>query len=75
MSIEQIVAEIDKNISILVEARKVLTGTPVQHAKPVLVVSKRKHHNISAAGRKRIAEAQRARWAKLNKETRGKKAA
>jgi hypothetical protein len=64
MTIDSILAEIDSEISRLKQARALLSGdgekNPAASAPP-------KKHRMSAAGRKRIADAQRARWAKQKK--------
>ena len=38
----------------------------MRESKPTTAIATRKKRTISAAGRKRIAAAQRARWAKIN---------
>ena len=55
MNMREIVAELDNEISLLAQVRATLMGT--NHAAP-------KRGPNSAAGRKRIADAQRKRWAK-----------
>jgi hypothetical protein len=60
------VRTLDKAISVL---RKLVKGTRLS-----LVAGGRKTRTMSAAGRRKIAAAQRARWAKW-KATRAKKAA
>jgi hypothetical protein len=56
-----ILASIDSEISILREARALLTGNSAGRK---LGRPARKRHTMSAEGRARIAAAQRARWAK-----------
>src|SRR5450432_821012 len=51
----------------IAELRAILTGTPTEPA--TLEVSKGKRRRMSAAGRARIAEAQRKRWAASKKES------
>lgn len=74
MSIEELVAAIDKEISRLKSARALLSGstaiTPTRKAtEPAPAPAKKvaKRRRMSAAGRKRIAEAQRKRWAAQKK--------
>ena len=69
MVVKQIVAELDQEILRLREARQLLAGASPngnrrgRPAKSLRIVSKRKKHNLSAAGRKRISEALKRRWA------------
>lgn len=70
MAIENILAQIDAEISRLSQARKLLanigTATPtvVRNVKRAAAKAKpRKKHVLSAEARKRIADAQRKRWA------------
>lgn len=70
MAIENILAQIDSEIERLSQARKLLanigTATPtvVRKAKKAAAKAKpRKKHVLSAEARKRIADAQRKRWA------------
>ena len=70
MAIDNILAQIDSEIARLSQARKLLanigTATPtvVRNAKKAAVKAKpRKKHVLSAEARKRIADAQRKRWA------------
>ncbi len=71
MSFEKLVAEIDAEISRLTQAKQLLTGGAVTPAKrgpgrpPATAVVKPKKRKMSAAGRARIAAAQKARWAKV----------
>ena len=62
METKQIITELDKEIARLREARALLVGSTngVKPAAP-------KRQPISAEGKKRIAEAQRKRWAKVKK--------
>ncbi len=73
MQLSQILAEIDKEISRLEQARKILAGESSQPTKSArratTVVSasespvkRKKKRNLSPEGRKRIAEAVRRRW-------------
>jgi len=59
--IERILAELDKEISRLQQVRSLLTQDGARPATTKVVRRKRK---MSAEGRKRIADAQRKRWAK-----------
>jgi hypothetical protein len=60
MTTERIIAEIDAEIARLKQVRALLSTTATNDgAKPV-----RKRLKLSAAARKRIAAAQKARWAK-----------
>jgi hypothetical protein len=61
MTIDSILAEIDSYISQLKHARALLSGGG---AKKTATPAAPKKHNISAAARKRIGDAQRRRWAK-----------
>ena len=73
MQLSQILAEIDKEISRLEQARKILAGESSPSLKssrrgPSAVsgsespVKRKKKRNLSPEGRKRIAEAVRRRW-------------
>jgi hypothetical protein len=62
MSIEGIVQEVRAEIGRLQQVLALLGGTVHVQRKPAKVRAKR---HMSAAGRKRIAAAQRARWAKV----------
>jgi hypothetical protein len=61
MTIETILAEIDAEIAQLKQARALLSGDGAKKSATPVVRKKRK---MSAAGRKRIGDAQRKRWAK-----------
>ena len=70
MAIDNILSQIDSEIARLQQARKLLAtlGTGANHAsgkssKAAAKPKPRKRRKISAEGRKRIAEAQRKRWA------------
>jgi hypothetical protein len=60
MDFKSIVRDIDRQISELQKARKAIAGLGGVVGKGI-----RGAHKMSAAGRKRIAAAQRARWAKI----------
>jgi hypothetical protein len=60
MTLDKILAEIDSEIAQLKRARALLSGDGAKNtAGPV-----RKRRKMSAASRKKIADAQRKRWAK-----------
>ena len=69
MTIEAILAEIDAEISRLTEARRLLSAAGSSSAKPAKRGPKkstakvRKTRVLSADARKRIADAQKRRWA------------
>jgi hypothetical protein len=70
MAIENILAQIDSEIARLSQARKLLaslggaTSTTAGKAKKAVAKAKpRKKHVLSPEARKRIADAQRKRWA------------
>lgn len=62
METNQIIAELDKEIARLREARALLSGSP--HA---FKATTPKRRNLSAEARKKIADAQKKRWAKVKK--------
>ncbi len=62
--IDRILAEIDNEISRLQQVRSLLAPGARGGTKPSTTKVKRKRPPLSAAARKRIAEAQKARWAK-----------
>jgi len=66
--IENILAQIDNEISRLQQVRSPLTRDPV---KPPTAKAKLSRRPLSAAARKRIADAQKARWAKLKGTKKG----
>jgi hypothetical protein len=74
MNIQNIVVEIDAEISRLQQVMALLTGTsttkkqkPGQPANASLAAKARTRRTLSAEGREKIAAAQRARWAKSKK--------
>jgi hypothetical protein len=67
MTISVVLSQIDIEISRLQQARKLLAGSDVGNGRATK--PHRKKRTISAAGRARIAAAQRARWAKVKKKT------
>ncbi len=67
MSLENVVQEIDKEIFRLQEARKLLSGSASVNLSTALKAGTVKvpgKRNLSPAARKRIADAQKRRWAK-----------
>jgi hypothetical protein len=87
MGIAEIIASIDRDISTLQKARTLIAtrtsggrkrGRPSKSAAAVMAfvsrpAKKRKKRNLSPEGRKRIAEAQRRRWAAKRKAIAGAK--
>ena len=75
MNIETIISEIDAEIVRLEQAKRLLAGTTTKRepGRPRVNVTsapapkKKARRKMSAAGRARIAAAQKARWAKLRK--------
>jgi hypothetical protein len=72
MSILDVVAEIDREISRLQQAKELLTGTVVKRGpgrpgRPAGSTNSKPRRVLSAAARAKIAAAQRARWAKQKK--------
>jgi hypothetical protein len=62
MTIESILASIDKEIATLEKVRAVLSGNAAK--KTTAPTVRHKKRKMSAAARKRIGDAQRKRWAK-----------
>ena len=82
MEVSRIIAEIDAQISKLEQAKALLQGTsttgtgrgrPRKNVPPTTPAatkgSVKKKRNLSADARKRIAEAQKRRWAERRKES------
>ena len=75
MNVSAILEQIDEEISHLKQARALLTDEPVKRSvgRPkkdvVAIVAKPKKRKLSAAGKAKIAAAQKARWAELRKKT------
>jgi hypothetical protein len=63
----EILASIDAEISVLKQARALLTGTSHGPNGGWIASGKHKRHTMSAEGRAAIAAAQRKRWAKQKK--------
>lgn len=75
MEVSKIVAELDKEISRLKEARALLAGGPSSRrgaGKTRSAVKPRKR-TMTAEGRRRIAEAMKKRWAERKKQQNAKK--
>jgi hypothetical protein len=79
MNVSTILEQIDEEISRLKQARALLTDEPVKKAvgrpkKAVVAIAlKPKRNKLSAAGRAKIAAAQKARWAETKKTAPAKK--
>jgi hypothetical protein len=69
MGIAQILSSIDLQLAQLRQARAVLGGETAAHEKAhkSIKMAKTKKRVLSAEGRRRIAEAQKKRWAALKK--------
>ena len=65
LSRESIIAEIRKDIALMEGVIKLLGGGKMVSIDEVVGKTKKARRKISAAGRRRIATAQRARWAKI----------
>jgi hypothetical protein len=65
MSINTLVSEIDHEIAGLTQARKILTSLNGHSTRPAAGTHKRRP--LSVAARKRIAAAQKKRWAEQRK--------
>lgn len=74
MEVSKIVAELDKEIARLKEARALLAGTSTSHRAPAKKSAvKPRKSTMSAEGRRRIAEAMKKRWAERRKQQSSKK--
>jgi hypothetical protein len=73
MGISEILAQIDKEIALLKQARTLLDGKVTPRAKKAAVAPATKKtgkkRNLTPEGRKRIAEAVKRRWAEQKKAT------
>jgi hypothetical protein len=72
VGVSEILAQIDREIAQLQQARTLLGGGHATSAKkavaaPAVRKSKKKKRNLTPEGRKRIAEAVRRRWAEQKK--------
>jgi hypothetical protein len=74
VEITRIVAELDKEIARLKEARALLAGSNTSGAKirKAPAIAKKSRGRMSAEGRHRIAEAMKKRWAERRKQQSGK---
>ncbi len=80
MAIDPILAQIDAEIARLTEARAVLANlgtvaagvTEPKTSKSPVKASRKKKRVLSPEARKRIADAQRKRWASLKAKTKSK---
>lgn len=76
MELTEIIKEIEKQKDQLEQVLTVLSGKKTESAPQQSTVNKvvqamahhKKHHTMSRAGRKKVAEAQKARWAKIREE-------
>lgn len=67
MGVENILAQIDREIAQLQQARALLAGSALTGKKVALVAAAKggkKKRNLTPEGRKRIAEAVKRRWAR-----------
>jgi len=76
MGVSEILAQIDREIAQLQQARALLAGgsaaAPKKAAKVLAIktpAKKKKKRNLTPEGRKRIAEAVKRRWAEQKKAT------
>lgn len=74
MEVSRIIAEIDAQIAKLQQARTLLAGAAIPTRGPGrpkgstnAAGKRRKHHKLSAEGRRRISESQKRRWAEQRK--------
>jgi hypothetical protein len=65
LSRESIIAEIRKDMALMERVIEMLGGAKTVSIDAVVGKPKKARRKISSAGRKRIAAAQRARWAKI----------
>ena len=63
MSVEKILASIDQEIAQLERARSLLSGLSITTKTAKAATPKKKRSKMSAEARKRIADAQKKRWA------------
>jgi phage gpG-like protein len=74
MTREDIIAAIDEEITRLEKVRALLRDTTGAKFLTNSVSTSRKKRNLSAEARKRIADAQKRRWAKQKKQSSGSSA-
>ena len=63
MGVESVLASIDAEIAKLQRARNLLAGSSGGGSS--VTPTRKKHHTMSEEGKRRIAEAQKRRWAKV----------
>ncbi len=76
MGLTEILAQIDREIALLQQARALLSGSGVKASKAGSKVSAgkpKKKRRLTPEGRKRIAEAVKRRWAEQRKAAGGEK--
>lgn len=66
MPMEDVISVIDKEIELLVAAKKLLEGSKTKGRS---TVATGRGHTMSAAARKKISLTQKLRWAERNKKT------
>ena len=74
MGVSEILAQIDREISQLQQARALLSGSKAASSKAAAPAAnnkapKKKKRNLTPEGRKRIAEAVKRRWAEQRKSS------
>lgn len=71
MGVTDILAQIDREIAQLQQARALLAGTAkgAKAASPATRTPAKKKRNLTPEGRKRIAEAVKRRWAEQRKQS------
>ena len=75
MGVSEILAQLDREIAHLQQARALLAGSAATNHKKFRARTTRKtakKRNLTPEGRKRIAEAVKRRWAEQKKATSGK---
>lgn len=73
MEVKTIIAELDKEIARLKEARTLLAGGSISSRAGKKSSVKPRKGTMSAEGRRRIAEAMKKRWAERRKQQSAKK--
>lgn len=72
MGVTEILAEIDREIAQLQQARALLSGSSVRKSRSASLLATRaagkKKRNLTPEGRRRIAEAVKRRWAEQKKK-------
>ncbi|HKF49199.1 MAG TPA: hypothetical protein VKB38_17705 [Terracidiphilus sp.] len=67
MGVSEILAQIDREIAQLQQARALLAGTGTSTKAKTAKAGPKKKRNLTPEGRKRIAEAVKRRWAEQRK--------